>query len=65
MLDVLLGEPSLLTSIADVELSWKILDPALEYWAAHGQPDPYPSGSWGPESAFEMLQRSGRQWRRP
>jgi glucose-6-phosphate 1-dehydrogenase len=65
ILDVLLGEPSLFPSNAEVELSWQILDPALEYWAERGQPDPYPSGSWGPESAFEMLTRSGRQWRRP
>jgi glucose-6-phosphate 1-dehydrogenase len=49
----------------EVELSWKILDPALEYWESHGKPDPYVSGGWGPDSAFEMLQRTGREWRRP
>lgn len=65
ILDVLLGEPSLFPVNAEVELSWKILDPALEYWATHGKPDPYEAGTWGPESAFEMLRRSGREWRRP
>ncbi len=65
ILDVLLGEPSLFPSNAEVELSWKILDPALEYWAGHGKPDPYESGSWGPDSAFEMLERTGHEWRRP
>jgi glucose-6-phosphate 1-dehydrogenase len=65
ILDVLLGEPSLFPSNTEVELSWKILDPALEYWAAHGKPDPYESGSWGPDSAFEMLERTGHEWRRP
>lgn len=65
ILDVLLGEPSLFPVNAEVELAWKILDPALEYWASHGKPDPYESGTWGPDSAFEMLQRSGREWRRP
>ena len=65
ILDVLLGEPSLFPVNAEVELSWEILDPVLEYWASSGKPDPYDSGSWGPESAFEMLQRSGREWRRP
>jgi glucose-6-phosphate 1-dehydrogenase len=65
ILDVLLGEPSLFPVNEEVELSWKILDPALEYWASHGKPDPYESGGWGPESAFEMLRRSGREWRRP
>ncbi len=65
ILDVLLGEPSLFPVNAEVELSWKILDPALENWAANGHPDPYVSGGWGPESAFEMLRRDGREWRRP
>ncbi|MBN9634864.1 MAG: glucose-6-phosphate dehydrogenase, partial [Actinobacteria bacterium] len=69
ILDVLLGEPSLFPVNAEVELSWKILDPALEHWAAQdragGRPDAYESGTWGPESAFEMLRRSGREWRRP
>ncbi len=69
ILDVLLGEPSLFPVNAEVELAWKILDPALEYWArldeAQAGPDPYESGGWGPDSAFEMLRRSGREWRRP
>jgi glucose-6-phosphate 1-dehydrogenase len=69
ILDVLLGEPSLFPVNAEVELSWEILDPALDYWAsaqgAQASPDPYESGTWGPDSAFAMLERSGRQWRRP
>ena len=32
----------------EVELSWEILDPALDNWASHGKPDPYESGGWGP-----------------
>ena len=65
ILDVLLGEPSLFPVNQEVELAWRILDPALEYWASHGKPDPYESGGWGPDSAFEMLRRTGREWRRP
>lgn len=69
ILDVLLGEPSLFPVNAEVELAWRILDPVLDYWAeadkASAGPDPYESGTWGPESAFEMLERSGREWRRP
>lgn len=65
ILDVLLGEPSLFPVNAEVELSWKILDPVLEYWATHGRPDPYASGTWGPDSANEMMARTGREWRRP
>jgi glucose-6-phosphate 1-dehydrogenase len=65
ILDVLLGEPSLFPVNQEVELSWEVLDPVLDYWATHGKPDPYASGTWGPESAFEMLGRTGRTWRRP
>jgi glucose-6-phosphate 1-dehydrogenase len=65
ILDVLLGEPSLFPVNEEVELAWEILDPVLDYWAGHGRPDPYAAGTWGPESAFEMLRRTGREWRRP
>ncbi len=65
ILDVLLGEPPLFPRHEEVEQSWRILDPVTEHWAARGQPDPYPSGTWGPTSADEMLARDGRAWRRP
>ena len=65
ILDVLLGEPPLFPRHEEVELSWTILDPIIEYWAKHGKPDTYPSGTWGPPSADAMLARDGRAWRRP
>ncbi|WP_181311099.1 glucose-6-phosphate dehydrogenase [Nocardioides campestrisoli] len=65
ILDVLLGDPPLFPRHEEVELSWKILDPILEHWAGQGAPEPYEAGTWGPESATEMLARDGRTWRRP
>jgi glucose-6-phosphate 1-dehydrogenase len=65
ILDVLLGDPPLFPRHEEVELSWKILDPIVEYWAARGKPDTYEAGTWGPESAVKMLARDGRTWRRP
>ena len=66
ILDVLLGEPPLFPRHEEVELSWKILDPFEEHWESlEGQPEPYPPGSWGPDSAHELLARDGRTWRRP
>lgn len=65
ILDVLLGEPPLFPRQKEVELSWKILDPIVNYWASNGSPEAYAPGSWGPQSAHEMLEADGRSWRRP
>ncbi len=65
ILDVLLGDPPLFPQAEEVELSWRILDPVLKHWASRGTPEQYDSGSWGPESAMQMMARDGRQWRRP
>nr|WP_274709634.1 glucose-6-phosphate dehydrogenase [Corynebacterium sp. c6VSa_13] len=65
ILDALLDESSLFPTNTEVELSWEILDPIVEYWAAHGRPDEYAAGTWGPRSADVMLERTGRTWRRP
>jgi glucose-6-phosphate 1-dehydrogenase len=65
ILDVLLGEPSLFPVNEEVELAWEVLDPALDRWAEHGKPEPYEAGTWGPAASFEMLGRTGREWRRP
>src|SRR5699024_8666591 len=65
ILDVLLGEPSLFPTNAEVELSWEILDPIIEHGATDGGPETYAPGSWGPPGANAILERSGRYWRRP
>ena len=66
ILDVLLGDPPLFPQREEVELSWKILDPVLDYWASQPGPiDQYTAGTWGPASGAEMLARDGLIWRRP
>ena len=66
ILDVLLGDPPLFPRHEEVELSWRILDPVEEYWAGLDGPlEQYSPGSWGPQSADELLARDGRVWRRP
>ncbi len=65
ILDVLLGDPPLFPRHEEVELSWKILDPIEEFWATQGRPEQYAPGTWGPQSADELLARDGRVWRRP
>ena len=65
ILDVLLGDPPLFPRHEEVELGWSVLDPILEHWATKTGLEQYPSGTWGPESAHEMLAHDGRKWRRP
>ena len=65
ILDLLLGEPPLSPRHEEVEQSWRILAPVIAHWAERGEPEQYPSGTWGPSSADAMLAREGRAWRRP
>ena len=66
ILDVLLGDPPLFPRHEEVELSWTILDPVVEHWDKHHVvPGSYPAGTWGPESADELMRRDGREWRLP
>ena len=64
ILDVLLGDAMLFPDNAEVEESWRIIDPLEEFWAST-KPYTYRAGSWGPPAADEMLARDGRHWRRP
>jgi glucose-6-phosphate 1-dehydrogenase len=65
ILDVLLGDPPLFPRHQEVELSWKILDPIVSFWADSASMGEYLPGTWGPKAAEEMMQRDGRSWRRP
>lgn len=66
ILDVLLGDAPLFPRQREVELSWRILDPVEQHWASRDEPlEQYAPGSWGPDSADELLARDGRAWRRP
>ena len=65
ILDMLLGDPPLFPRQKEVELSWKILDPITAFWAENLDPAPYRPGTWGPDTAHEMLAHDGRTWRRP
>jgi glucose-6-phosphate 1-dehydrogenase len=64
ILDVLLGDQTLFPRNAEVDASWRVIDPLEEFWAGH-PPEKYRAGEWGPKSADEMLAREGRAWRRP
>jgi glucose-6-phosphate 1-dehydrogenase len=63
--DCILGDSTLFARADEVEQSWQILTPILEHWASHPPKDfpNYPSGSWGPQRADEMIQQDNRTWR--
>ena len=64
LLDVLLGDATLFPRNAEVEHSWRVIDPLEAFW--EGQtPHSYRAGEWGPVAADDMLARDGRAWRRP
>jgi len=63
VLDVLIGDRTLFPDAAEVEQSWRVVDPLEEGWTGT-KPEPYRAGEWGPRAADEMLVRDGRAWRR-
>jgi glucose-6-phosphate 1-dehydrogenase len=66
ILDALLGDASLFTRADEVEEAWSIVDPIIDAWAAMPPPDfpNYEAGTWGPETADDLIGREGRRWRR-
>jgi glucose-6-phosphate 1-dehydrogenase len=66
ILDALLGDASLFTRADEVEEAWGIVDPIIDAWADAPAPDfpNYEAGSWGPDTADQLLARDGRRWRR-
>ncbi|NYT95748.1 glucose-6-phosphate dehydrogenase [Salinispora sp. H7-4] len=63
VLDVLIGDRTLFPDAAEVEQSWRVVDPLEQAWAGT-KPEPYRSGEWGPRRTDEMLAQAGRAWRR-
>ena len=67
LLDAMSGDATLFARRDEVEDAWAFIDIIENAWSAKKKaPDLffYPSGSWGPEQADELLARDGRAWRR-
>jgi len=63
--DCMIGDATLFQRADMVEAGWSVIQPLLDVWKAlpaRGFPN-YPSGSWGPQEADELLERDGRAWR--
>jgi len=67
ILDCMLGDGTLFTRGDEVETSWAFIDRIEKAWAKLPAP-PFPNyaaGTWGPKDADALIERDGRQWRRP
>jgi glucose-6-phosphate 1-dehydrogenase len=66
LLDCILGDSTLYARRDMTERGWEIVMPILEEWQSRKADFPnYEAGTWGPRAADEMLERDGRQWRKP
>jgi glucose-6-phosphate 1-dehydrogenase len=66
ILDCMNGDGTLFNRDDQVELAWRLCDPILEAWADSRDPIPtYPSGTWGPIEAHNLLLQEQRRWREP
>jgi glucose-6-phosphate 1-dehydrogenase len=64
--DCMMGDATLFQRADMVEAGWSVVDPVLDVWKAlppRKFPN-YPSGSWGPAEADQLLQLDERQWRK-
>jgi glucose-6-phosphate 1-dehydrogenase len=65
LLDLMLGDPTLFIRADEAEGAWRILDPVMKHWSEKREVSFYPAGTWGPKEADALLERDGREWRRP
>jgi glucose-6-phosphate 1-dehydrogenase len=64
--DCMVGDAALFQRADMVEAGWSVITPVLDVWKAlppRAFPN-YPSGSWGPREADELMARDGRAWRK-
>ncbi len=65
--DVIVGDATLFMRADQVEASWSVVMPVLDFWKNTAPTDfpNYPAGSWGPESADRLIEQDGRTWFEP
>ncbi|MEW2915413.1 glucose-6-phosphate dehydrogenase, partial [Leisingera sp. JC11] len=64
IMDVIRGNQTLFMRGDEVEAAWAWADPVIAAWQeAGGTPQPYDSGSSGPDDSLLLIHRDGRRWR--
>ncbi|NDJ86001.1 MAG: glucose-6-phosphate dehydrogenase [Chloroflexi bacterium] len=63
--DALNGDAALFARSDGIEVAWRIIDPVINGWQETGTPPmvTYPSGSWGPAEADQLLAKANHRWR--
>jgi glucose-6-phosphate 1-dehydrogenase len=66
LLDAMLGDGTLFAHRDDVEATWALLTPILQYWAKNPIKDfpNYSAGTWGPSTGDALMELDGRKWRK-
>ncbi|MBI5606432.1 MAG: glucose-6-phosphate dehydrogenase [Deltaproteobacteria bacterium] len=64
LLEVMRGNLTLFMRGDQAEAAWAVITPVLEAWGSMvpGNFPNYQAGTWGPESADELIARDGRSW---
>ena len=63
LLDALNGDSTLFVRRDEAEKAWEWVDGVSQAWADAGtKPHDYVAGTWGPEAADYLLDRTGRAW---
>jgi glucose-6-phosphate 1-dehydrogenase len=67
LMEAIAGDATLFIRRDEVEIAWSIIDPIRQTWESEplSAKEFYAAGSWGPESARELLKKNGRSWRNP
>ena len=64
IMDVIRGNQTLFMRGDEVEAAWAWTDPIIKSWEeGKRRPEPYDSGSSGPEEALRLMHRDNRRWR--
>ncbi len=65
LLEALEGDATLFNRSDGIEACWRLIDPVVQGWEQKDTPAlvVYPTASWGPPQADELLTKDGRQWR--
>jgi glucose-6-phosphate 1-dehydrogenase len=66
LMEALRGNPALFMHRDEVECAWAWVDGIIRGWQESALPvQPYASGTWGPESADQLMARDSRVWSEP